>query len=84
MTRAMLALATVLLAGRAAAAKWTPVAAAGVEVSLSPFGESSLRIAYDFHGGSGWAGARRAIAFDFPDDWTLIPYRGGMQPLTDV
>ena len=26
---------------------------------------------YDFHGGSGWAGLRRAAALDFPEDWSL-------------
>ncbi|HEX7614204.1 MAG TPA: discoidin domain-containing protein [Thermoanaerobaculia bacterium] len=57
-----------------AGAAWTPVFSAGVEVSLvagGPPGEPGIRMAYDFHGGSGWAGTRRAVALEFPDDWTF-------------
>jgi hypothetical protein len=52
---------------------WKPVAAAGVDVSLSSLsaGVPGIRMTYDFHGGSGWAGLRRAEALAFPDDWTL-------------
>ncbi len=50
---------------------WKPVAAAGVDVSLSPLGEPGIRMTYDFHGGSGWAGVRRAGVLAFPEDWTL-------------
>jgi hypothetical protein len=52
---------------------WKAVASAGVEVSLSPLanGEPGVNMAYDFHGGSGWAGTRRTRALEFPDDWTL-------------
>ncbi len=65
------------------AGAWRPVSAAGVDVSLSRFEESSLRIAYDFHGGSGWAGARRKVAFEFPEDWTLsFRVRGAGTPNT--
>jgi hypothetical protein len=59
------------------AAAWkavAPVASAGVDVSLSPLapGEQGVRMTYDFHGGSGWAGTRRVAALAFPDDWTLF------------
>jgi hypothetical protein len=50
---------------------WRPIAAAGAEVSLSPLGDPGIRMAYDFHGGSGWAGVRRLGALAFPEDWTL-------------
>jgi len=55
------------------AAAWKAVASAGVDVSLSPLapGEPGVRMTYDFHGGSGWAGTRRAGLLAFPDDWTL-------------
>jgi F5/8 type C domain len=55
-------------------AAWTPVASAGVVVALAPSetpGEPGVRMTYDFHGGAGWAGLRREVALDFPDDWTL-------------
>ncbi|MGZ6971921.1 MAG: hypothetical protein ACXVID_09675, partial [Thermoanaerobaculia bacterium] len=80
MRRIALALA-VLLAGLVSreavgtsivtAEAWKPVAAAGVDVSLSPLGRPGVRMTYDFHGGSGWAGVRRGWAVVFPDDWTL-------------
>ncbi len=73
MTRAALGLAAFLLAGPAAGAAWEKVASAGVDVSLSPLeaGEPGVRMTYDFHGGSGWAGVRRAAMLEFPDDWTF-------------
>ena len=72
MTRGGWVLGTaLLLGGPAAATSWKPVAAAGVDTSLSPLEGSSVRLAYDFHGGSGWAGMRRPVGFDLPPDWTL-------------
>ena len=52
---------------------WKTVASAGVEVSLSPLApaEPGVRMTYDFHGGSGWAGTRRTGVLELPDDWTL-------------
>jgi len=50
---------------------WKPVAATGVDVFLSSLGEPGIRMAYDFHGGSGWAGVRRLGSLAFPGDWTL-------------
>ncbi len=62
---------------------WKPVAAAGVDVSLSPLGEPGIRMTYDFHGGSGWAGVRRVVALEFPEDWTLsFRVRGAGTPNT--
>jgi hypothetical protein len=71
MTRGVFLLAGLLLGGPGAADAWIPVAAAGVDVSLSPPGEAGVRMTYDFHGGSGWAGARRGASLVFPGDWTL-------------
>ena len=82
-----------LLAGSAAreavgtsvvvAEPWKGVAAAGVDVSLSPLGKPGIRMVYDFHGGSGWAGVRRAVALEFPDDWTFsFRVRGAGTPNT--
>ncbi|MEO8053649.1 MAG: coagulation factor 5/8 type domain-containing protein [Acidobacteriota bacterium] len=85
MTRAALGLAGFLLAGPAGGAAWEKVASAGVDVSLSPLAaaEPGVRMSYDFHGGSGWAGVRRAVALDFPDDWTLtFRVRGSGTPNT--
>ncbi|HEX5854056.1 MAG TPA: discoidin domain-containing protein, partial [Thermoanaerobaculia bacterium] len=50
------------------------VASAGVEVALAPGGapgEPGVRMTYDFHGGSGWAGMRREVALEFPENWAL-------------
>jgi hypothetical protein len=52
-------------------AAWKPVASAGVDVSLSPLGKRGIRMTYDFHGGSGWAGVRRTGGLVFPEDWNL-------------
>ncbi|HEY3348438.1 MAG TPA: coagulation factor 5/8 type domain-containing protein [Thermoanaerobaculia bacterium] len=60
-----------LAEGQANTKAWTPVAAAGVEVSLSPPDGPGIRMAYDFHGGAGWAGVRRPAALEFPGDWTF-------------
>lgn len=90
MRRRALAVAAFVLAcpgsrvaeGRSAPA-WTPVAAAGVEVALAPLGERGVRMTYDFHGGSGWAGVRRAAALEFPGDWTFsFRVRGSGTPNT--
>jgi len=62
---------------------WKPVASAGVDVSLSSLGEPGVRMAYDFHGGSGWAGVRRLGSLTFPGDWTLsFRVRGAGTPNT--
>ncbi|HSB63607.1 MAG TPA: coagulation factor 5/8 type domain-containing protein [Thermoanaerobaculia bacterium] len=62
---------------------WKGVAAAGVDVSLSPLGKPGIRMVYDFRGGSGWAGVRRAVALEFPEDWTLsFRVRGAGTPNT--
>ncbi len=83
------ALVTGAVCGRAAgtsivtAEAWKPVAAAGVDVSLSPLGKPGIRMTYDFHGGSGWAGVRRGRGLVFPDDWTLsFRVRGAGTPNT--
>ncbi|MDL2717046.1 MAG: coagulation factor 5/8 type domain-containing protein [Acidobacteriota bacterium] len=72
MKRVALVLAC-LLAGPAAGAVWTPVSSAGVDVSLSSLstGLPGVRMSYDFHGGSGWAGVRRLGSLTFSEDWTL-------------
>ena len=63
------------LEGEAAlGAAWKAVASAGVEVALAPRGapgEPGVFMTYDFHGGAGWAGMRREVALEFPDNWTL-------------
>jgi F5/8 type C domain len=83
MTRRNTLLALLLVAGgagrcleaeAAAGAAWKAVASAGVNVALAPSaapGEPGVLMTYDFHGGAGWAGMRREIALEFPDDWTL-------------
>jgi hypothetical protein len=85
MNRAALVLAAFLLACPVAGATWEKVASAGVDVSLAPLasGEAGVRMTYDFHGGSGWAGVRRDAALEFPDDWTLsLRVRGAGTPNT--
>ena len=84
MTRRRIALLTVLFLAGAVARRldgeagpfdaWKPVASAGVDVALAPGGapgEPGVSMTYDFHGGAGWAGVRREVALDFPDNWTL-------------
>ena len=72
MTGAGLLFLALLLPG--GEAPWSPVVSSGVSVVLATMGTPaarSVRMTYDFHGGAGWAGLRRAVALDFPEDWSL-------------
>jgi len=54
------------------ASAWSPVRADGVGLELVPDAGAngrSLRLDYDFHGGGGYAVARREVSLDLPAHW---------------
>ena len=61
---------------------WVGVSSSNVTLRLSP-GERVLSASYDFNGGSGWAGVRRAVSLDLPGNWALsFRIRGSGAPNT--
>ena len=56
------------------AASWTAIASDGVSARAEPITAAvapALRLAYDFHGGAGFAAAERHLALDFPANFEL-------------
>jgi F5/8 type C domain len=49
---------------------WVGVPSPNVTLHLTS-GEDALVAAYDFRGGAGWVGVRRALALDLPENWAL-------------
>lgn len=61
---------------------WKVVFSPGVEMHLAAE-DGVLRASYDFRGGAGWAGVRRPLDLDLPEDWALsFRLRGEGQPNT--
>ncbi|HKG91783.1 MAG TPA: hypothetical protein VKA84_07835, partial [Gemmatimonadaceae bacterium] len=65
-------------------AGWTAAPSDGVSLSItsdSGFRGRSMRLDFDFHGGGGYAVARKALAFDVPENYELtFRIRGDARP----